>query len=107
MIKEICFFEKVTVTHTNPMEGPVPPEFPEFPESPQVVIDTSMPITGFSMSNEGDKIVEYSFDGKTVHGDMTPNKPSAFLKFNGRIINKIYFRLKEAGSTIVRVEAWV
>lgn len=46
--------------------------------------------------------IEYSFNGNTVHGDMTSSTPSASLTFQNRVISKIWFR----GTGTVRVEAW-
>lgn len=47
--------------------------------------------------------IQYSFNGTTIHGDMTSNKSSATLTFENRVIGKIWFQ----GTTgVVRVEAW-
>ena len=58
-------------------------------------------------SNNSSDVIEYSFDGETVHGDMTPLLPSEAMMFDGRAQNKIWFRRATPGdSVIVRVEAW-
>jgi len=46
--------------------------------------------------------LEYSFNGNTLHGDMIASTATASLKFENRLINKIWFR----GTGTVRVEAW-
>jgi|SRR5277367_6334193 len=46
--------------------------------------------------------VEYSFNGNTVHGDMTDGYASASLSFENRVISGIWFK----GAGQVRVEAW-
>ena len=52
-------------------------------------------------------VVEYSFDGSTLHGDLSPTFPNAALAFDNRFESRIWFRLKVAGpSAIIRVEAW-
>jgi len=51
--------------------------------------------------------VQYSFDGVTVHGDMTPGFASAGIIFDNRYENNIWFRRVSAGSEVtVRVETW-
>lgn len=59
----------------------------------------------FSLVNEGTAIIEYSFNGTTLHGDMTPGTPTAALSFDNRRISKIWFRTSTPGQ-VVRVEAW-
>ena len=65
---------------------------------------------GFSFLNEADAravVVEYSFDGTTVHGDLTPLLPSEGIVFDNRMVSKVWFRLVTAGTpALVRVEAW-
>lgn len=52
-------------------------------------------------------IIQYSFDGTTVHGDLVPGTPAAGLAFDNRVESAIFFRLAIAGSgVLVRVEAW-
>lgn len=56
--------------------------------------------------NETD-VVQYSFDGKTVHGDMTPFRPSEGIVFDNRHQNRVWFRRAAPGEgVLVRVEAW-
>jgi len=66
--------------------------------------------TGMSLlveSNEPSDVVQYSFDGKNVHGDLTPGMPSQGIVFDNRIANKIWFRRASPGrAVLVRVEAW-
>lgn len=52
-------------------------------------------------------IIEYSFDGTTVHGNLDPDLPSAGISRDSSHESAIYFRLKTAGSAVtVRVEVW-
>jgi len=53
-------------------------------------------------------VVEYSFDGVTVHGDLTPTKKTEMLLFDNRQINFIWFRIKSGstGPVDIRIEAW-
>ena len=65
---------------------------------------------GISLINEGtqaNNIIEYSFNGADLHGDLNPNLPSAGLVFDNRHEDKVWFRLKASNvASIVRVEAW-
>ncbi len=57
-------------------------------------------------STTGD-VIEYSFDGTTVHGSLDPDLPSNALAFNNRHECEIFFRRQSAGSNVVvRIEAW-
>ena len=52
-------------------------------------------------------VVQYSFNGVDVHGDLRPGTPAAGIAFDNRIESSIYFRLETAGSgVLVRAEAW-
>jgi hypothetical protein len=66
--------------------------------------------TGIALMVESDNredVVQYSFDGENVHGDMTPMMPSEAIIFDNRIASKIWFRLANPGDPVlVRVEAW-
>ena len=58
-------------------------------------------------SNDPTDVVQYSFDGKTVHGDMTPMMPSEAIVFDNRAQSIVYFRRAEPGNPVlVRVESW-
>lgn len=67
---------------------------------PDTVI--TFPTYAVTFQLESGSSVEYSFNGTTVHGDMTSGKASATLIFENRVISKIWFR----GTGVVRVEAW-
>jgi hypothetical protein len=61
--------------------------------------------------NEGTtstQVVEYSFNGNTVHGELDPSLPSRTFMFENRVIGAIWFRLKagSSGPVNVRVDAW-
>ncbi len=80
-----------------------------FPVDCQVNIN--MPIAVLTFQNEGtttSHVVEYSFNGTTVHGDLTPTKYSANLTFEGRAVTTIWFRVASGstGPITIRIEAW-
>lgn len=91
------FFQKPVVTHTAT----------GFPDTPQVFVNLYGQFS-FSLVNEGNDVVEYSFDGNNVSGDMTPNSPTEAMFFDNRPVSRIFFRLPNGGGpATVRVEAWV
>jgi hypothetical protein len=58
-------------------------------------------------SDDPTDVVQYSFDGETVHGDMTPKMPSEAIIFDNRSQSKIWFRRATPGGPVLtRVEAW-
>lgn len=60
----------------------------------------------FSLMNQGTGVIEYSFNGNTLHGDLTPSTGSVALTFYNRRVSRIWFRLASGSPTIVRIEAW-
>jgi len=68
---------------------------------------TSVGIALMVESNNINDVIQYSFDGTNVHGDMTPTLPSEAIIFDNRFANKIWFRRATPGDpVVVRVEAW-
>lgn len=53
-------------------------------------------------------VVEYSFNGNTVHGELNSALPSRAISFDNRKITKMWFRLRSGstGPLTVRVDAW-
>lgn len=98
--KDYNFFEKVDVNTStfggDSIDGYQPDMFITF------VTQTIM------MLNEGSGIVEYSFNGNTVHGELDSSKASAALSFDNRIVSKIWFRIKSgsSGPITISVHAW-
>lgn len=95
------FFEKADVTWTgfgsNSVDGYQP----------------DMIVRGGSNAifiNEGAGTLEYSFNGTTVHGEITGGATSAnrVLTFTNRPMSKIWFRVKtgSSGPITVSVQAW-
>lgn len=89
--KDYNFFVKINITDTT------------FPSNSQVMIPFADQF-GFSLVNEGSSVVEYSFNGNTLHGDLTPGTPTAAIIFDNRRIPAIWFRA--SSPSIVRIEAW-
>lgn len=89
-MSQFNYFEVITVDVTD------------FPEAPQVAFGFNS--QGIILLNRGTGVVEYSFDGVNVHGDLNPDDASVGAAFDGRVESKIFFRA--ASTETVRVEAW-
>lgn len=58
--------------------------------------------------NEGTGVLEYSFNGKTVHGELDSASITKGLIFDNRIVSLIWFRVKtgSTGPITISVQAW-
>lgn len=93
--KDFNFFQRVTVNST------------QFSEISDVTVPFRNTNMGFLLLFEGSGIIEYSFNGNVIHGDMDSSSGSYGLVFDNRKISAIWFRLKTAAPGVsVRVEAW-
>jgi hypothetical protein len=73
----------------------------DFATECDIIIPFSTYTVTFQLESGGP--VSYSFNGNTVHGDMTTGKSSASLTFENRVISKIWFK---GTAGVIRVEAW-
>lgn len=78
-------------------------------EQPDTII--TFPTQSIMFLNEetgAGKIVEYSFNGNHVHGELNPELPSRGLTFDNRVASTIWFRVKSgsSGPITIRVDAW-
>lgn len=93
--KDYNFFDKLYVSSTSFSDHRVKWNF------------TSVGIALMVESDDQNDVIQYSFDGKTVHGDMTPRRPSEGIVFDNRFHNAVWFRRAASGDPVlVRVEAW-
>lgn len=79
----------------------------EFSEECDTIITfTTQSVMMLLENNTG--IVEYSFNGNTVHGELNSALPSRAISFDNRKISKIWFRLESGslGPLKVRIDAW-
>lgn len=83
------FFNKVTVTASN---------FDGYNSDITIPFSTH----GVTFFLESGSSVQYSFNGTTVHGDMTSGLASAALTFLNRPVCRVWFK----GTGVVRIEAW-
>lgn len=72
--------------------------------------DMIIPFTtrGVIFINESSGIVEYSFTGYAVHGELDSSTVTKGLIFDNRVISLIWFRVKtgSTGPLRVSVQAW-
>jgi len=89
------FFDRITVNSNNFEDCRVSWEF------------NSVGLMLLNTSTVAGEIVEYSFNGVDIAGDLDPSNASAGISFDNRQENAIWFRRQTTGSSIiVRVEAW-
>ena len=94
------FFTKVSVSATtfgNPADGYYPDVAIGFPTQSLILLNEST-----------SGVVEYSFTGMNVSGELDPTLPSKGVTFDNRNVGKIWFRMKSgsAGPCTVSVIAW-
>jgi len=75
----------------------------DFPVVPQA--NFSFLSTAISFLNRSSYVIEYSFDGTTLHGDLNPSDSSSGVMCDNRVESKVWFRAVD-GYGDVRVEAW-
>jgi len=74
---------------------------------PDLVI--TFPTQGIMFTNETSaSVVEYSFNGSTIHGvlDGTAGSTTRVVMFDNRVASLIWFRLKSGGTATITTTAW-
>jgi len=107
------FFAKVSVSWSTfgggATDGNQPDLIINLPEPTSSVIFNNVSIVGASPgATPSVQVIEYSFDGNTVHGELGSNSQNIRQVFQDRVISTIWFRV-QSGSTgplTVSVEAW-
>lgn len=100
--RDFNFFEKLQVSTTtfggDSVDG----------YQPDMVI--TFPTYGLILHTEdsGSNIIEYSFNGNTVHGELIPGTGRSTPTFINRQVSLIWFRVKtgSTGPITISVEAW-
>jgi hypothetical protein len=106
------FFTKVTVTATSFGQFTSTSPSPYVPgPAPDVVITFNtqgLQLLNLTTPGTSGSVVEYSFNGQTVHGELNPTNGSIGLTFDNRPVSKIWFRVQtgSAGPIQVSVQAW-
>ena len=74
-----------------------------FATNADVIITFPTYTVNFNLETTG--VVQYSFNGTDIHGEMDSTKVSKDLSFQNRPVCKIWFKLISGAGT-VRIEAW-
>lgn len=103
------YFNKLSVSWSTfgggAVDGYQPDMIINLLEPTQTVIFTNLTTASTPSSTS---VIEYSFDGNTVHGELGNSLGNISLTFNNRVISCIWFRV-QSGSTgplEVSVQAW-
>jgi hypothetical protein len=69
---------------------------------------TTQGIQFLNLGSGTTNVVEYSFNGQTVHGELNPSNATQGLTFDSRIISLIWFRLQSgsSGPVTISIQAW-
>jgi hypothetical protein len=101
--KDFNFYTKLEISSTSfggdSVDGYQPDTIITFPTQSVIFCNEE---TGSS------KVVEYSFNGYTVHGELDPTLPSRTMTFDNRVISMIWFRVKSgsSGPLTIRIDSW-
>lgn len=77
-------------------------------EPTYTVIMTNLTATSSTDGYASGSVIEYSFDGNTVHGELGSSTTNFSLTFQNRVISTIWFRVQSGSSAsiTVSVQAW-
>ena len=102
--KDFNYYKKITVTSTDFGSDSVSGEQPDVVFGFTV---QSLMLLNEGAGGSGNNVIEYSFNGNTVHGELDPDLPSRALSFDNRSVSMIWFRIKSGStSSVIRVDAW-
>ncbi len=103
------YFNKLAVNWTTfgggAVDGYQPDMIINLPEPTYTVIITNLSTPTVPVSTS---VIEYSFDGNTVHGELGNHINNLSLTFENRVISCIWFRVQSgsSGTINVSVQAW-
>lgn len=101
--RDFNFFKRLSITNTT---------FGLQPDGyvPDIIIPFQTAFGGVIFTTEEtspSSIIEYSFNGSTVHGELIPGSARASLTFYHRPISMVWFRVKSGSPPLsLTVEAW-
>jgi hypothetical protein len=107
--RDYNYFNKFTVTWSNFGGGNNgnPDGFISFSTQSMQFINLTVAQMA-SPTYPGTSVVEYSFNGTTVHGELGSCLQNTYLDFENRVASLIWFRLQSgsSGTVVVSVQAW-
>ena len=109
---DYSFFQKFTVTASafgnDTVDGYQPSVIINIGVPTYALILTNLTAAGTGNTLVTGKVVEYSFNGNTVHGELGSCFQNISLTFDNRVASTIWFRTQSGStsSSIVTVQAW-
>jgi len=106
------YFNKMAINWTTfgggATDGYQPDMIINLPEPTYTVIFTNLASALSDGYSAGGNVIEYSFDGNTVHGELGSQLYNIRSVFQNRVISCIWFRVQagSSGPINVSVEAW-
>lgn len=107
------FFTKISVSWTafggNSVDGYQPDTVINLIEPTYTVILTNLAATFQSATpSYTTAVLEYSFDGNNVHGELGSSPSNVSLTFQNRVVSCIWFRVQSgsSGTIPVSVQGW-
>ena len=104
------YFNKVNVTATSTFgsdttTGQMPDIIIPFSTQTVMFTNNSVAITAPTFTSS---VVEYSFNGTQIHGEIGSNTGNVNLIFQNRVISCVWFRIQSgsSGPVVVSVQAW-
>jgi hypothetical protein len=102
------FFQKLNVTATtfggNSVSGKQPDMIITFSTYGVILTNIDANPTGTFVAS---KVIEYSFNGQTVHGTIGSCPGDTVLTFENRVVSTIWFRIQSGSSSAnISVQAW-
>ena len=107
--RDFNYFKKLNISATGfgsaSISGQQPDMIITFPTYSVIFTNLTAAGTGTFVPNS---VIEYSFNGQTVHGEIGSSPANVSLLFDNRVISTIWFRLQSgsSGSPLVSVQAW-
>jgi hypothetical protein len=101
--RDFNFFQKLSVTATTFGGGSVSGQQPDM-----IITFPTQGVMFLNLGSGATSVIEYSFDGNNLHGELNPANASAGKAFDNRVVSKIWFRIQSgsSGPVSVAVEAW-
>lgn len=80
----------------------------EFGERSDVTFNFRHSSLNFSMilASDANGVIDYSFNGNTVHGTLRAGEDRSSLFFQNRSVTGIWFKVRSGSGGIVYVEGW-
>jgi hypothetical protein len=102
------FFQKIAVDWTTFGGGPGITDGYDGYSPDMCITFTTAGLMLLNLGSGSTNVVEYSFNGTTVHGELNPANASAGMTFDDRVQSLIWFRIQSGstGPVVVSVQAW-